>query len=240
MNLLGIVQQFCRRRALPVPASVVSSTDPQVQQILGLLVDWTIDLSTRNLWQVNLIQAQHTTLAQEDQGSIRTICPYGFISIVPETMFDRTQRLPIFGGTTPEEWQARKAFNITGPYYQFRLRGDRLLFTPSSPAGHQLYFEYFSSWFVRAEDGTPKEVWTLDTDNPALDWQLAYAWLKWAWPAAKDLEYAQEFQAYETLLASYATTDKAPQKLNLAGHTQDLRPGIFVPEGSWVIGSVGP
>lgn len=233
MTLLEIVQQFCRVRGIPVPATVVSSSDPQIQQIQGLLVNWLLDLVTRKIWQVNTIQAHHVTLAQEDQGSINDICPSGFVQILPETFFDRTQRLPIFGGTSPEEWQARKAFNITGPYYQFRLRNDRLLFTPQSPAGHDVYFEYLSDWFVRAADGTPKELWTQDTDTPALNWKLAYLWLQWAWPAAKNLEYAQAFDAYENLLLTYTSTDNAPQKLNLAGKTHDLRPGIFVPEGSW-------
>lgn len=236
MNLLQIVQEFCGVRALPVPSVVIGSPDPQIIQIKGLLNNWLTDLVTRRMWSVNTIQAQLTTLAQEDQGSINTIAPFGFVNIVPETMFDRTQRLPVYGGTSPQEWQARKAFNITGPYYQFRLRQDRLLFTPSSPSGHEVYFEYFSNYFVRlAADGTPKKFWTLDTDLPALDDTLALAWLQWAWPKAKGFEYAEDFAQYERLLAMYSAGDNAPPTLNLAGRTCDLRPGIFVPAGSWPV-----
>lgn len=237
MTFLEIVQRFCGVRGLPVPALVIGTSDPQILQIQGLVTNWLLDLVTRMAWQVNILQATHITLAQEDQGSIRAIAPFGFVAILPETMFDRTQRLPIFGGTSPAEWQARKAFNITGPYYQFRLRGDRLLFTPQSPAGHELVFEYQSDWFVRDALGAAKELWTLDADTPALDWKLVFAWLQWAWPAAKNLEYAEQFNAYERLLATYMGSDNAPQKVNMGDTMKNLRPGILVPEGSWSLGS---
>lgn len=236
MNLLQIVQEFCGRRALPVPNSVVSNPDPQILQMKGMLNKFLEDLVTRKAWQVNTVQALHTTLAQEDQGSINTIAPYGFVQILPETFFDRTQRLPIYGGTSPQEWQARKAFNITGPYYQFRLRGDRLLFTPSSPAGHVVAFEYFSNFFVIDKDGvTRKKFWLDDADTCALDDTLPIAYLEWAWPKAKGFEYAEDFAAYERLINTYASGDNTPPSVNLAGKTHELRPGIFVPAGSWPI-----
>lgn len=241
MQLLALIQEFCGRTNIPVPTYVIGNPDPQILQAKGLLNEFCDDLATRKSWQKNTIETIFTTTATEDQGDINTLCPYGYMGIEFETLFDRTQRLPLVGGISPSEWQARKAFNVTGPLYQFRLRQDRFLFNPAPPAGHEIAFEYFSAWFVQNNAVTVPDpalfrlYWEKDTDSCTLGDQLPLAYLRWKWKAEKGLEYAEDFRRYEVLTATIAARNFPARTLYLDGKSQDLRPGIIVPPGSWPI-----
>jgi len=238
MTLIQIIQEFCKRRALPVPTYAISNPDSGVMQMVGLLNEFLEDLQTRKAWQRNTFETTFVSTAGEDQGDIRTLCPYGFEEILWETFFDRTQRLPIFGGVDPAEWQARKAYGITGPLYNFRLRQNRLLFTPALPVSHTIAFEYNGSYFVKNNTGTGadyRQYWSTDTDTCTLDDSLPLKYLSWAWSAKKGFDYAEDFAAYERLIAVKAARDARPKAVRLDGSVRDLRPGIFVPEGNWNI-----
>jgi hypothetical protein len=240
MTLLQLVQEFCRRRALPIPTYVMSNPDPGVLQIFGILNEFLEDLQTRKAWQRNIFETTFTSVAAEDQGDITTLCPYGFEEILWESIFDRTQRLPLFGSVSPSEWQARKAFNITGPYYLFRLRQNRLLFTPALPVDHTIAFEYNGSYFVKDTTEVPpaatafKQYWAADTDTCSLGDALPLTYLTWKWAYKKGFDYAEDFAVYERLMAVKGARDARPQAVNLGSVNRDMRPGIFVPEGNWL------
>ena len=51
MSLLSIVQSFCARNHLPVPATVMGSTDAQVINLRALLEEEGDSLSARHGWQ---------------------------------------------------------------------------------------------------------------------------------------------------------------------------------------------
>lgn len=233
MNLLQLVQEFCGGRGLPVPSYVVGNPDPGVLQIKAILNEFLLDLQTRKAWQRNTFETVFTSVAGEDQGDILTLCPFGFEQILWETIFDRTERLPLRGGVSPAEWQARKAFQITGPWYQFRLRQNRLLFSPDLPVDHEIAFEYYGSNFVWTAGDVAITTWTTDTDTCTLGDGLPRLYLGWKWPMKKGFDYAEDFAAYERLLAVKAARDNRPPAVDLAGNTCDFRPGIFVPEGNW-------
>lgn len=236
MTLLQLIQEFCRRRALPVPSSAVSNPDTGVMQLLGIMNEFMEDLQVRKAWQRNTFEATFVTTGTEDQGNINTLCPNGFEEILWETFFDRTQRLPLFGGTSPAEWQARKAFNITGPWYQFRIRQNRLLFTPVVPVGHTIAFEYQSSSFVLAADGvTYRQYWSQDTDTCTLGDSIPLGFLAWKWMEKKGFDYAEAFAHYERLIAAKLARDNRPTAVDISNTNADLRPGIYVPYGNWQV-----
>lgn len=233
MTMLTIVQNHCIRSGLPVPASAQSSSDPQVAQMVGLLQEFCDDMVTRKAWQQNTIETTFVSVASEDQGLLVTIAPYGFQEIILESIFDRTQRLPLLGGIGSAEWQARKAFNFTGPLYDFRLRGGRLLFNPALPATHTIAFEYFSSYFAASSEGTPRAYMVLDTDISILGDNLPTAYLRWAWKKEKGFDYAEDFAAYQRLVSTASSRTDRPQKVNMGAKDANMQPGIFVPYGTW-------
>lgn len=236
-NLLQIIQEVSGRLGQPIPASVAGSLDPQVIQFQGLLNEFVDDLETRSYWQSNEIETTWVTTADESQGSVDTLFPYGFCGIVPDTFFNRTNRLAIVGGLGSAEWAARKAMNFSGPLPNFRVRNNELLMTPAPPAGQTYALEYYSNFFIKnfADPGLVyRHYWLKDTDVCTVDDTLAMAYLKWAWRAAKGLDYAEDFRRYERLIATKASREKTAMQLSMSGDTdRPIKPGVLVSPGSW-------
>lgn len=122
MTMLATIQRFCRRTNITVPVSVIGTTDPQVAQIYAMLEEEGADLSGRGAWQVLTLEATHTTVATESQGSIETIASDGFRYVKDNTIWDRTENLPVIVIDGPD-WQAEKGFASTSPRYRARGGG---------------------------------------------------------------------------------------------------------------------
>lgn len=233
MSLLTIVQHFCQRTKLPVPSAVMGNTDPQVLQFRALLEEEGQELAQRGWWEALTREATHTTLAQEDQGTIISIATNGFRAITNDTMWDRTDKLPVplINSTA---WQRLKATTGVSPRYRYRLRGGKLLLTPTPPASHTLAFEYLSKNWILGVDGTTyKELFTLDTDTLLLSEELMRLGLRWRWKKEHGLEYAEDFRTYETEVTNALGRDGGKPTLYMDGSQPRMRPGVIVPEYSW-------
>jgi hypothetical protein len=200
--------------------------------MFSLLNTFLEDAQTRKAWQKNTLEGTFTSSAGEDQGSITSLAPHGYQGLVHRTMFNRTTSLPIPGGLDAAEWQFKKALTFSGPFHQYRLRGDRLLFEPALPAGQAIYFEYYSNYFVR-EGSTPKMYFSKDEDTCTYPDPILLAWINWRWKAEKGFEYAEDFRAYEMLISVYTIRDDSPDVIHLDAEVRDPRPGIIVPPGNW-------
>lgn len=233
MSLLTIVQSFCERTQLPAPVTVMGNDDAQVIQVRALLEEEGESLSRRGDWEGLTLEASHTTLAAEDQGAITSIATNGYRSIKNETMWDRTDKLPI-----PQMhstlWQRYKATVNASPRYRYRIRGGKLLMTPTPTAGHSVYFEYVSkNWILSADLLTYRSAFTLDTDTLLLPEELLKMGLRWRWKKEHGLEYAEDFRDYEALVADALGRDGGKPVIHLDGGFPQARPGVIVPEYSW-------
>jgi len=235
MTMLTVVQNFCRRTNIPVPSTVIGSTDPRVLQVQALLEEEGNDLAVRGSWQGLTFEASLSTLAQEDQGAISSIATNGFRYIKNETIWDRTTRLPVLGPVNGVDWQALKAVVTTGPRYQFRIRGDRLLVNPPPPAASAWYFEYVTQNWILAADGTTyKQYFTLDTDTMLLPETLMLMGLRWRWMREKGMDYAELFRTYEMQVKDALGRDGGKPVLHMDDSGWNgPRPGIFIPQGNW-------
>ena len=135
MSMLTVIQEFCRRTNITVPAAGMGSTDSQVLQLIALLNEIGNDMALRGSWQALTFEANHTTVATEDQGAIATIASNGFRNLKNGTIWDRTTVLPVCGPRDAADWQAMKANLVQGPLYTYRIRGGRFLVNPIPPAG---------------------------------------------------------------------------------------------------------
>lgn len=234
MTLLEIVREHAGRQGLPLPASVIGNTSGHCQQISRLVNEFCDDLNTRKAWQETIREAVWTSTATESQGPLSTLAPLAFEGIVEGTVWDRSERIPLKGGLSAEEWQLRKASAFGGPYSAFRLRGGEFLLNPPPAAGHTMAFEYYSSAFVFDPlTSTFKKYWSKDTDTSVVDDSLTIAYLRWAWKKEKGLEYAEDFAKYERMFATKSIRNDAASKVDLSCSQQSLRPGVFVPTGNW-------
>lgn len=234
MSLLTTIQRFCGRTGLTVPTTVYGTTDPQVRQILAMLEEEGDDLSKRGDWQELTLEATHTTLAVEDQGAIDTIASNGFNYIKNGTIWDRDLRLSVYV-IDGKNWQAAKAMTLTGPRYQARIRGGKLISNPVPTAGHTWAFEYISKNWILGVDGTTyKQYFTLDTDTILLPESIVLMGLRWRWKKEKGLSYDEDFRTYEMQVKDALSRDGMKQTLNMGNENSVVSPGVVVPLGSWL------
>lgn len=233
MTLLTLVQKFCHRSGIPSPATVYGSTDTQILQVMHLLEEEGNDLAQRHTWTALQEEATHTTLAVEDQGDIETIAP-GFRFIRNNTIWDRTDQLPVCGPIDGQEWQGLKAISNTGPRYRYRLRGGHLLSNPAPTAGHTWAFEFQSKHWILDNDGsTTKEYFAEDTDTFLLPDSLLLMGLRWRWMREKGLAYAELFQSYEMQVKDAMGRDGGKPTLSMDGDSKRTGPMIVINPMSW-------
>lgn len=236
MNLLELIQQFCLRSGIPSPNTVNGSTNTQILQIKALLEEEGNDLSARGDWEFLTLEATHTTVATESQGAMTTIASNGFRHIKNQTIWDRTDRLPVIGPINNRAWQALKAVVLTGPRYQFRIRGGNLLVNPVPAAGHDWAFEYISKNWILGIDGiTYKNISTLDTDTFLLPDTLLLMGIRWRWMREKGLDYSELFATYEAQVKDAIGRDAGKPTLKMDNSHTIATPGTFIPSGSWNI-----
>lgn len=236
MATLEIVQRACRAIGFPVPSTVYANAADDVQQLVELLNQEGRDLSARHDWQAQTFEGSFTTVATESQGSLATIIGATQVlkRIVNDTIWDRTSQKPVYGPTAKKVWQGYKALSLTGPYSEYRIRGNEIIFNPVPTAGDSCYFEYVSKcWCTDSTGATYKTKWSADTDLVLLDDDIMCAGLEWRWKRAKGLSYAEEFASYEALVSNKMGTDGTKAVLAMDNMTGRNVRGTFVPIGSW-------
>lgn len=234
-TILSVVQDFCKRQNLTVPATVYGSTDQIVLQVLGLLEEEGVDLAARYSWTGLINEASLTTVATASQGTLDSIATNGFKRILNDTIWSRTTSLPVCGPVSPRYWQAMKALANTGPRYQYRIRQGSLYVTPTPTAGESWYFEYVSrNWISDSTGASFYDRFDADTDIILLPDNLVLQGLRWRWKKEKGFDYAEDFRTYEIQVKNAMGSDGGKPVLHQdrAGPGEP-KPGVFVPEGSW-------
>lgn len=233
MSMLTVVNDAQRRLNLAVSSSVAGSSDETAVQMLALLNQAGEEMAEAYPWQVLVKEATFTTVATESQGAMSTIAP-GFFYILNNTIWNRSLRRPVFGALSPNEWQLLKASSVTGPFQQYRIRGDTLRFIPAPPADQTCAFEYVSkNWCTTADGNTEKSAFTIDTDVSLLDERLLTLSLVWRFKQAKGLDFTAELTMYEARLGNEMARDGGKPVLDLNGKAQILMPGVMIPQGNW-------
>ena len=236
MSLLTMIQSATPRIGIPKPQLIAGSTDDQVLQLMGIANEEGSELSRRYAWQALTKEGSFTTVATESQGSITTIAGSDFRYVINETIWNRTQRRPVFGPKSSQQWQQLKAQQINGPWYQYRIRGNLIIFIPVPTAGESCYFEWVSKNFVTLASGGTSATWVADGDTGLLDEDLMSAGIIWRWKQIKGLEYAEDFAKYERMVEDAMARDGSKPRLSLGGGGSELYyPGVIVPSGNWVV-----
>ncbi len=233
-TLIQIVQEFLARTGLPAASSAIGNPNRQLAQIVSLCNEVCEELVTRGLWQSLQQETVFATVNGENQGSLATLAPNGFLYILNQTIYNRTLRLPIYGPMNAEQWQALKALPTTGPFYKYRVRDGNILFNPVGIAGQTCAFEYASNAPVlSAVSGTNTSWFTNDGDTFLLDANLMMAGLRWKWKYEQGLLYSEDFTRFEILVNNALGRDASKAQLKMDSGVEDYRPGIMIPYGNW-------
>lgn len=177
-------------------------------------------------------------VALENQGTIQGLTGPDFAFVLNETMWDRTTRRPVYGPKYAAEWQQLKAQLMQGPWWQYRIRGNQLLFIPPPAVADTIYFEWVSNFWV-ATSALPlvgaQNSYQADTDVSLLDERLITLDTVWRYKQTKGLAYTEDYDKAEAAIADAMTRNASKPKLNLAGAQSDIYPGVLVPSGNWGI-----
>ena len=236
MNALEATQRFCNSVGMPAPTQMVASTSDDTIQMLALLNQAGRELASRHDWQVITFEGSFTTVATESQGTLASIIGSSQVlkRIVDDTIWNRTTRQPVQGPLSQPVWEGYKALTLTGPFPQYRIRTNAIIFNPVPTAGQSCYFEYVSKcWCTDSTGVTSRVNIAADADLFLLDEELLMAGLEWRWLRKKGLSYAEEYASYEYLVKQAIRNERPLPRLRMDVTTDVFRPGIFVPLGSW-------
>jgi hypothetical protein len=234
VSLLSIVQDAWDRLAVgdTTPATVIGSQDASVQVLRALARQEGRELAARGTWQALTKEASITTTATQIQaGAI----PADFSRMIPDTIWNYTEREPLLGPLSPEDWQHLSAGLVGPPDLYYRIRGNELLILPDPPAGETIKFEYVSRWWVDTDaDGiADADDFTADTDVPLLSAELMTLGIMWRWLKRNRLPYADEFTEYDVQMRQTLARDATKGTVNMGGRRSDRARFPRVPDGSW-------
>jgi hypothetical protein len=234
MSILTITQDVSNRIGLPVPSTVIGSSDTQVRQLLGLAQQEGKELSRRGPWQVLTKEKTITATATETQtGAI----PVDYERMIEGTFWNRTQNRRVVGPLTPQKWQMLQTGLYSLMWDAYRIRGNDMLMSPVPQAGDILAYEYVSTyWLTNAAGDTERAAWTADDDVAKLDEELIALGVTWRFYKAKGLDYSEAFATYERMVERKLGNDGGMAILDLNGDRLDGAGGAydpFISEGNW-------
>lgn len=235
MSCLSIVQSVYLKVLSSRPAVAVTSADPKVLQCLEYVNEAGQELAARYTWQVLTNETLFNTIAVENQGTIQALTAPGFSFILNNVMWNRSQRRPVFGPRSDAQWQLLKATFINGPWVQYRIRQNQLLFNPIPAAGQQIAFEWLSSYWVNNVGGVGQSAFLADTDSAILDERAITLDALWRFKRANQLSYDEDYNKAQAAIEDLMSRDAVKPILNLNGGTADAFIGTVIPAGNFTL-----
>tara|TARA_R110002051_G_scaffold37868_2_gene80864 strand:- start:561 stop:1268 length:708 start_codon:yes stop_codon:yes gene_type:complete len=235
MTLLTICQDAAEIIGITAPATVTSSTDTSVIQLAAVTNQEGRAQVRRYKWEVLIKEGSHTTLAAESQGTMVSIAAdFGHFS--NNTLWNRTTDRKYYGPITGTEWQRIKAIVSGGITNYFRIRGGKLLMTPTPTAGEAVNFEYVSKNWVDTAGGSTANAdkFTADSQTTVLEEELVVLGVVWRFLKLKGLPYDTQFMEYQTRMMEYSGQDGAKPVLHMAGPSRAIL-ALNVPEGNYTL-----
>jgi len=234
LSALSIIQSVYVKVLSSRPPQAFSSADPKVQQCLEYVNEAAQELASRYTWQVLTNETLFNTTAVENQGTLLSLTGPGFNYIINNVMWNRSQRRPVFGPRSDAQWQELKATFINGPWVQFRIRQNQLLFNPIPAAGQQIAFEWMSKYWASDVNGvTFNSSFMADTDVSVLDERVIALDALWRFKRANQLSYDEDFDKAQAAIEDLMSRDAVKPTLNMGGGEADAFIGTIIPAGNW-------
>lgn len=154
---------------------------------------------------------------------------------IPQTEWDRTNRWPLMGPQSPQDWQSFKSGIVyAGPRERFRIVGNTYAINPPPPNGLVFGFEYISKAWIYSPAGVAQTSLVSDSDTFIFTDSLLITGLKVSWKAAKGLDTSFDLAEFRSLLENNKSQDKSSQKLSLSPYGSSvLMTMANVPDGNW-------
>lgn len=153
---------------------------------------------------------------------------------IPQTEWDRTNRWPLIGPETPQDWQSFKSGIVyAGPRERFRILDQSIAINPPPPNGLNFSFEYVSNGWVSSGGSYFSSIQT-DADTFIFRDSLLVTGLKTQWKAAKGLDASFDIGEFRTMLESSKSQDQSAPKLSLSPYGGTVLLSLDnIPDGNW-------
>jgi len=143
--------------------------------------------------------------------------PSDWLSEIPQTEWDRTNRWPLLGPQSPQDWQSFKSGIVyAGPRQRFRIQENQILINPPPPNGLLFSLEYISNGWVINSVNQRLPRFTNDTDTAIFPDSLLITGLKAQFKAAKGLDGTFDLAEFRVMLDTIKAQDKSAPKLSLS------------------------
>lgn len=236
--VLTLALLFCEQRGLPVPTTLIGSTDKNVRQLRSLISDVILMLSEYR-WPDQRVRVTWNSVAGQDQGALDSIFGAGYYGLVPDSMWNVTRKMRIYGPVSDQIWQALQTLPNAGPEFQSWITGGHLYVSPALPAGQQLSAVMITKNVV-AHPGifigdpiTYGDFVTQDSDYFFFPNNVFLRCLEYKWRKAKgEPGWEDDYNETMSLIAKSVAKDTAP-KIQMGVTHRGPQPGIVIPAGSW-------
>lgn len=154
---------------------------------------------------------------------------------IPQTEWDRTNRWPLMGPQSPQDWQSFKSGIVyAGPRQRFRILNGSITVNPLPPNGLTFAFEYISNAWVRSVAGVQQSAILADTDTFIFSDSLMVTGLKAQWKAAKGLDGTFDLSEFRNLIEMAKSQNKSANKLSLSPYGGEiLLSTMNISDGNW-------
>lgn len=180
----------------------------------------TVDSATQVTMDMNAVTSGTVSLVFSQ---VQYALPSDWSKQITQTEWDRTDRWPLLGPQSSQEWQNLKSGTIvSGPNTRFRILGNKITVLPAPSTGLTFSFEYVSNYWVRSAADVAKAAYTVDTDTNIFSDSLMVTGLKAQWKIAKGLDASFDLGEFKGLLDQTKGQDKSSPILSLSPYGQSM------------------
>lgn len=228
-TVLALVQEFAGLRGLPVPSALFGVTEKNGVHMRAV-VNSVVRECLRYSWPQQKINYAWTASATEDQGALETLFP-GYISFIPGTMWSTDRTIPVLGPVSDQEWAAGQSLGLLGPPFSSWLAGGHLYLSPAPNAAENFTVVYLTRYGY-VSGTTPQETFSSNSDTVLFPDDVMLKGIEYVWRKQKGEAYVDDYNDFIGLIAKNKAQLGAPA-LSLESRSQNPRPGIVIPPGSW-------
>ncbi|TXH51658.1 MAG: hypothetical protein E6Q97_17890 [Desulfurellales bacterium] len=235
-NALKIIQQVAAELGLPQPVALPALGDVQSNQLVALLNSAGNELLMYYPWEQFVKHWNFVTVDGRESYAV----PMDLAYFVDQTQWDSTNRKPLLGPKSPQEWAWLKSGTVaTAPRMRYRIADNKLKLLPVPGATPlAIDMEYMSCNWVAPVD----ELGTQNMINIGTDIALYHPWMlvkfiKMKFYELKGFDTTSVRADFLRLFNSLTGKDKGGAKLSLSPQFPPMFIGPWsVPDGSWDVG----
>lgn len=185
-------------------------------------------------WAWQALLAEQTFLSVAAMAQTNAIPSDWDGRMISDSFWNRTQRRPVIGPLTSQEWQEAQATGVNIVTDCFRFRADGIDISPTPSAGQTYAFEYVSSYWCETSAGVGQAAWAADTDVPRLDAELMTLGVVWRFLSGRGMDNMAVKADYENEVFKAKARDGSRRVVSLSsGSRANGYARSRFPEGSW-------